>query len=55
MSRYRVAHDGLACPDPARPWAVLDRRAGDLAVKWCATEDEAELTADLYEREGGKA
>lgn len=47
--RYRVVRDGLACPDPARPWAVVDGDAGGLVVKWCASEDEAELTADLYE------
>ena len=53
MTRYRVVRDGMGCPDDPpdnrRTWAVVDRHAADLVVKWCHDQAEAELTAALYE------
>lgn len=52
-TRYHVLHDGMGCPDDPpearRTWAVCDRKAANLVVKWCANEDDAEMTVSLYE------
>lgn len=52
MTRYAVLYDPAGNPeDPSKKWAVIDLRAARLAVKFCDNQDQAELTADLYERE----
>lgn len=51
MPRFSVIYDELdKSEDPEKKWAVVDTRAAHLVVKYCETKEEAETTAQLYER-----